>query len=408
MKKVVWPLAVALLAASAAQAQQRRITDLAQAWVPEYRVEANFVGSSIDDKKFEGEHGNRMSLKEAGIGLRSYVDPHFRLDVVISGEESAEGSEFGLEQAQITWLDAPGGVEVRLGKFQTSFGEYNDDDPDEHPQVTAPELITAYWGEDDGYTDSGVSMNVYIPNPWDWSNILWLGIFNGENEAAFHGGGKRGPVYFTRYEFFWELAALTGLELGVSYLGGPNQRDSEVDVAGTPTVFEVEGETRMFNVHFELDYRDPKAYLYSGFSFLAEYYQQTRSYEEDDDLTTAARTAGLDTDTDETTNGYYLLGQYSLNRNWAVGGRIDSAPLRLVEFEEGEEEGEEEEDDVAGAYTIFGDDGITAYSLMLSYYPSRFSTLRAQYTNKTIGDETVNEFWLQLQVLIGFERPDVF
>jgi hypothetical protein len=34
--------------------------------------------------------------------------------------------------------------------------------------------------------------------------------------------------------------------------------------------------------------------------------------------------------------------------------------------------------------------------------------MRAEFTNKQYGGESWNEVWLQLQVLIGFERPDVF
>jgi len=51
---------------------------------------------------------------------------------------------------------------------------------------------------------------------------------------------------------------------------------------------------------------------------------------------------------------------------------------------------------------------VEAGSLILSYHPSRFTTIRGQYTNKRIGGDNWNEVWIQLQVLIGFERPDVF
>ena len=411
MKSALVPLCIILLAAPAVYGQPRRITDLSQAWIPEFRVEANLTASRIDNDEFEGELGNRFSLKEAGVGLRSYVDPFFRFDFVFSGEEQAgeNGIEFtfGVEQAMVTWIAAPWGAEVRLGKMQTSVGEYNDDDPDEHPQVTAPDVILNYFGEDDGYIDTGINANIYVPNPWDLSQIFWLGVFNGDNPVAFHGGKERRPVYFTRYESFWELGALTGTELGLSYLAGSNSRTSVVGAES----FAVKGETRMLNIHWEFDYRDPKRYLYSGFSLLVEYYLQNRSYDKNSRLTTAASELKipLETETDESTSGFYLLAEYKLGRNWGVGGRLDSSPVLLVDFEDsGTDEESDGDAQRAGVYTIYGNKNQTASSFVVSYYPSRFSTLRFQYTNRHIDDVTVNEFWLQLQVLIGFERPDVF
>ncbi len=89
MTPVLFVLLFFVLSAQAVPGQPRRVTDLAQAWVPEFRVEANFTGSYIDNENYEGELGNRFSLKEAGVGLRSYVDPYFRFDFVFSGEEEA-------------------------------------------------------------------------------------------------------------------------------------------------------------------------------------------------------------------------------------------------------------------------------------------------------------------------------
>lgn len=410
MRRILLATGAILLAASLARAQPRTVQDYPGAWLPEFRVEANLVGSRIDNEDFQGELGNRMSVKEAGVGLRAYVDPFFRLDAVFSGEEGAGESEFGVEQVQATWIAAPLGTEWRFGKFQTSFGEYNDDDPDEHPQVTAPSIIENYWGEDDGYIDTGVNGNIYLPLPGADSHIFWLGAFNGENTVAFHGGAERRSVIFSRYEAFWQVGDISGVEFGASYLEGPNQRTREVELSGGNTgEFTVSGDTKMWNVHLEFDFSPGRRYLYSGFSLLGEYYWQRRGYDRNPDLETAVD-PDVSLDRRETTEGYYLLGEYRLGRNWGVSARVDRSPILLAEFEE-EGEGDEEGGIEAepGAYTIYHpEEQEEAYSAMISYYPSDFTSTRFEYRHRNIGEEEVNEYWLQLQVLIGFERPDVF
>jgi hypothetical protein len=381
---------------------------------PEFRVEGNVVGGIIDDpeRRADNENANRISVAEAGIAMRSYVDPFFQFDLEISGGEGFAGEtrtqEFGIGQAYATYLRDANGLWARIGKQPSSFGEFNDEDPDEAAVVTAPDAILNYFGEDDGYIDTGIEVNWNVPI-LDTSHIFWLGLLNGDNAVAFHDGAERKPVYFARYEVFFDAGELTGMEIGLSYLQGLNRRDAAFEDES----YKVRGVTRMANIHFELSHQDPVRYLYSGFEITGELFWQNRAYERNAGLDARASEAGLDPaafDLEETTLGWYLLADFKLGRNWGLSGRLQQAPVLLVEFEEDEGGGGDEEDDGgdAGPYTIYGDDTIDGVSLILSYSPSRFSTIRAEYSRKQIGEESWNEVWLQLLVLIGFERPDVF
>ena len=166
----------------------------------------------------------------------------------------------------------------------------------------------------------------------------------------------------------------------------------------------------------EFNYQPEVEYLYSGFQINGEWFHQTRGYFKNATMDAAAKADGLNRDREETTDGWYLTASYKLSRNWDTSIRLDQAPQLLAEFVEGDSApgtaGNEavEEDTPAGlgAYTIYGSESIQAVSLTLGYHTSRFATIRTQYTHKTLGDLDWNELWINLQVLIGFERPDVF
>ena len=384
---------------------------LASLFAPEFRVEGTISAMTADDNERLGENGNRFSVSEAGISMRSYVDPYFSFEIELAGGDALEDgqvqSEFGFKRAFAVYLRDENGIWARIGKMPTSFGEYNDGDPDELAEVTAPDVVLNYFGEDDGYIDTGIEANVNVPI-FDTSHIFWLGILNGDNPVVFHGGAERKPIYFARYEFFFDFGPLTGFEVTTAYIQGLNRRETEVN--GEP--FTVRGETRMANLHMDVDHQPARTYLYSGWTLIGELFWQQRDYEKNDALEAAAAAEGLDIadlDHKDDTWGFYLLGEIKLGRNWRAGLRADRSPVRLVEFSE---EPSGESGDSAGVpsqpYRIFGGDPVEAGSLILSYHPSRFTTIRGQYTNKRIGGDNWNEVWIQLQVLIGFERPDVF
>jgi hypothetical protein len=386
----------------------------ASLYSPEFRVEGNIVGALVDDADQRAGNGNanRISVAEAGVSMRSYVDPYFEFDLSISGGEGFEGesltSEFGIDQAFAIMLRDEWGFWARIGKQPTSFGEYNDEDPDEQPFVTAPDAIIQYFGEDDGYIDTGIEVNwnaVFLEH----SHIFWLGLLNGDNPVVFHNGVERKPVYFARYEFFHDFGPLTGFEFGLSYLRGLNRHLSEVG----NDVFIVRGETRFWNTHMEFNFQPAVDYLYSGFKINGEYFHQTRGYFKNADLNAASSAAGVSSKREETTDGWYVTAYYKLSRNWDTSLRVDQAPQLLAEFDQASAPAASKTGEVVrpaglGAYTIYGTDDIQAVSLTLGYHTSRFTTIRAQYTHKTLGSLDWNELWMNLQVLIGFERPDVF
>ncbi|MBI4608150.1 MAG: metal ABC transporter permease [Candidatus Rokubacteria bacterium] len=367
------------------------------ALLPEVRIEGNFIYNHTfrNRKRLEAELGeeradeeffarrNRFNFREVELGLRSAVDPFATFEGIISAQQTFGGDvEVELEEGILTLTRLPFRLGAKLGKFRTGFGEFNDSDPEEFPEVDPPNVITNLFGkEGDGWIDTGIRAEL----PFALGEVPFLlsaGIFNGDNEEAFHGGRAgffaRKPAYFGRLEAFFELGPAAAIELGAGFAYGHTR-----DEAGRPTL-----RSRIFNAHFEFDYRHPVFGLYRGFNFLTELYYTWRDRfieaELDDQEVIVGREV-LDR------YGLYALGELQLTRNWFVAGRFDYSQLP-----EREEIGPSRRIETAG-------------SAILSYKPSRFLTLRAQYKHSERNfAPTSDELFLQALFLLGYERPGPF
>ena len=431
---------------------------------PEMRVEGNFQGSYLAGglarrAEQEGFSNNRFNLREVEIGLRASVDPFAVLEAVISaqhlaeiefedGEEELEAppGEVEFEEAHLTFARLPFSLRGKLGLMRTSFGEYNDDDPDEFPQVDAPNIITQLYGDEgEGWKEPGVNVNYQFANPWSerMTHLLWFGLYSGENGTAFHRGQLTKPVWFTRMELFYEVAPRAGIELGLSYARGKrldnyfddmmngmldddddddddngharhdddDDDDDDDDNGNSPmgrgpiaaqdddddddddVVGALVGEfdSTLMNVHFEFDWQPRLYYRENSLAFLAElFYSSVERH-------------------DGTLNqfGGYALTQYALNGTFAIGARLDmvncpgfyNSLCANLGVEEGETLGIDE----------LKDRHEWAISPIISISPSSFLTLRAQYkhTYRSYAEDS-QEFLLQALFIIGYERSDVF
>jgi zinc transport system permease protein len=363
------------------------------ALLPELRVEGNFIYNhtfrnlrQLEAALGEEQSGeeffvrrNRFNFREIELGLRSAVDPFATFEGIISGQETFGGDvEIELEEGFLTFARLPFRLGAKIGRLRTTFGEFNDSDPEEFPEVDPPNVIRNLFGkEGDGWIDTGIRVEL----PFALGDVPFLlsgGIFNGDNEEAFHGGRAgflaRKPAYFGRLEAFFELGPAAAIEVGAGYAQGHTR-----DEAGRPTL-----RSRIFNAHFELDYRHPVLGLYRGFNFLTELYYTWRDrFLEADEAIVGREIVDR--------YGLYALAELQLTRNWFVGGRFDYSQLP-----EREETGPPRRIETAG-------------SVILSYKPSRFLTLRAQYkhTERNFAKDS-DELFLQALFILGYERPGPF
>jgi zinc transport system permease protein len=363
------------------------------ALLPEVRVEGNLIGNYTFGRKrrtlerqlgeeVEGEEffvrRDRLNIREVEVGLRSSIDPFARFEAILSAEQRFDGDlDVGLEEGILTFGALPWRLEAKLGKFRTGFGEFNDSDPEEFPAVDPPNVIRHLFGVD-GWIDTGLAVTRRFGLTDTASVMLWGAVFNGDNEQAFHGGGAgmaRRPAWFVRGESFLELGDVTGFEVGLGYAQGRTR-----DETGRATLA-----SRIVNAHVELDHRGPVLLFPLGVNTLVEgfYSLRDRKVENPDEGVDRRETLGR--------LGFYALVEGQLTRRWSLGARFDHA-----ELPEREDTGPSIRRETAG-------------SVIVSFRPSRFLTLRGQYT-RTARNFAVDsdEIYLQALFTLGYERPGPF
>jgi hypothetical protein len=377
---------------------------------PEMRVEGNFVVNKTyglaRDTEREGFPSDRFSIKEVELGFRASVDPFAIFEAVIGGQrlvaveisdgEEREGleAEVELEEASLTLPRLPFRLQAKLGLMRSSFGEFNDDDADEFPEVDPPNVLVQLFGDEgEGWTDAGFNLNHQFGNPWSdkITHVLWFGLYSGENDTAFHGGEADKPVYFTRFETFFELGPRAGAELGLAFAAGKRnafrlaEENGNGDDENGQELLRGRLKTLLVNMHFELDWRPALFTQERGFGFLGEFFY--------------ARANRLQQKTVHSFGGYALT-EYQFSRRWAIGARFDAAMCPGF--------------DNSLCTRIASDTPVQdrfewAFSPILTFRPSRFLSFRLQYkhTDRNYAEDS-DEILAQALFIIGYERPEPF
>lgn len=384
---------------------------------PEMRVEGNVIGGSTwglsRDPEAEGFASDRVNLKEVELGFRAAVDPFAIFEAIVSGQHLLEiedgqrnvSAEVELEEAFLTLPRLPLGIQAKLGRFRTSFGEFSDSDPAEFPEIDPPNIVVHLFGDEgEGWTDNGFNVNYQVGNPWTptITHLLWFGLYNGDNDVAFHGGTVNKPVYFSRFETFFEVGPRSGAELGISFATGRGNalemvKVKEEDENGTAeedmtNAFDQvllrndAARVNLLNAHFEFDWRHPVLTLYRGFNVLIELFYSNTS---------------VDGGTHLEGEGGYALAEYLFTRRWSVGTRVDYVhscpgfPNSLCTRIESDKDIEDRRE--------------WAASGILTFKPSRFLNFRLQYkhTDRNYAEDS-DEILAQALFIIGFERPGPF
>ncbi len=163
-------------------------------------------------------------FKEAEIALQSVVDPYARAEFFLSIARDPESGKFGidLEEGYLTTLDLPAHLQLKAGKFRSSFGKINTLHPHALPFISIPNVYQNYLS-DEGLNDEGLSLSWLVPNPFEFYQELTIEATRGPAESP---SFVRSPVdrflYNGHLKNFWDLTDNATLELGLSGATGPN------------------------------------------------------------------------------------------------------------------------------------------------------------------------------------------
>lgn len=325
---------------------------------------ADFTSATRQDGTFAGRE-NRLFAHEVELGLFGRIDPYASAVVRLSaGEEPSQGGSSAreltvrLDEANATLLTLPWGTTVRFGVMRPRFGTLNTVHQDDLPQVDRPNVLARFFGEEELDGESGIEAFWVLPT--SIYHELSLGVFDGDNEAAFGRGSLRDPLVVGRWRTFFEFEERGGLQLDVSAATGTTADNHRNTVVGLGAKYKWIGAG-------------------SGFPVLT--------------LAVEALGGFRAVDTDVGGDGHverwggYAYAQYDFDRRWAAGLRGDWTELPV-------ERGRE-----------------WALSPYVQFRPSEFLRFRLQYKH-TEGSGAVerlaDEMFLQGSFILGAHPTERF
>ncbi len=279
-------------------------------------------------------------FQELEVALQSVVDPYARADVFLTFHPDGAG----VEEAYLTTLGLPAGLQIRAGTLKSPFGRMNQQHPHVWDFVGTP-LPMARLLAVDALEGPGVDVAWLAPVPW----FLELHLAYQDTVPGFETVGRRtGVAHLLQY---FDVAEGTTLGVGLSA--------ARLDEPGAGA------------------WRD----LYGADLFLKIRPPQGRAYLTLQGELFARRLSGLaDAGQDGTRLGGYLQALWRQNAYWGYGVRWEGAPA-------------------AGPGLSGAENRWTA---LATWYPSEFQRLRLQVSDDRLpGGSTGWEALLAMEFIIG-------
>ena len=311
-----------------------------------------FIGhNAVDDQP-------GLQLHESEVGLQAIVDPYARADFFLTF--GSERGDVGVEEGYITFLNLPGEILLKVGRFKGAFGKLNTEHVHVRLFADVPLNMTNLLGGDDGIEDAGLSVSRLVPMPAGIFMEATAQLFRGTSENLFTAHNRNDVEPLFHLKVYRDLTENTNLEVGGSWtrannLEGPGFKTSLTGLDAT------------------YRWKPLRRGLYRSLIVRAEWTLSQRE----------TPTGSVRAD------GYFVFAQYQLGRRWFVGARHD-------------------ESDHADDSTL-RDRG---NSVLLTFWPSEFSQIRAQARQNRYqtleGTKTANELLVQLQFSIGAHGAHTF
>ena len=284
--------------------------------------------------------------QESEISFQAIVDPYARADLFLSFSNSG----VDVEEGYITFLHLPWDLLVKAGKFKAQFGKINTLHLHVLPWPDEPLPMVNLLGSDEGWADEGVSVSKVIPLPGDTFSEIYGQVFTGDVENLFDAPSAGKIAWNTQYRVYRDFGDDNNLEVGASYGSGFNGVTTDTT-------------TSLQNFHMVYRWKPLQGRPYRQLIVRGEF---TRSVRQQVGPTQIA-------------TGYFASADYQIARRWFGGVRYEWSG-RAANAEQ-------------------HDRGV---STAISFLPSEFSVLRAEYRRRTYaGGIVANEGFLQIQYAIG-------
>lgn len=328
-----------------------------------------------------------FNLQNLELTLSGTVDPFFRAEGhLIFGFEDGE-SIVEIEEAFMSTLSLPYGLEIMAGQFFTRFGRINPQHPHTWDFADQTMINTLMFGGD-GLRNPGMHISALLPLPFYLELIGSVQNGKGETALSFlsstettfagrpileqtvHGGNDL--IYMGRLKSAADLSDTVSTIFGTSHLFGSN---------GTG----MDTKTRIHGIDFFMKWKPLKTH--HGWPFLTFQGEVMQRFYEAG--TTEVDGVPLPEETLET-KGFYIQSLYGFKRQWVGGIRYESANAT-----------DPSDPRTGDRWRI---------SPNITFYPSEFSKLRLQYNYDKSDDlkDPVHAVFLQYEFLIGAHAAHIF
>ncbi len=185
---------------------------------PEISVSGDMVASFTNQK--DVRKTTDISMRAWELSIQSYLDPFskFKSTIPVDADGNVE-----IEEMYFTRYNAFGEINLDLGKFRQQFGVINRWHGDAIDQINYPLPIQYILG-DDGLAQTGMSVDLPLPEMGDSTQILTLQITEAQNEHLFGGETMGNPSMLFHYKNYRDLDESSYFEFGLSGLFGWNDR----------------------------------------------------------------------------------------------------------------------------------------------------------------------------------------
>ncbi len=220
----------------------------------------------------------------------SDVDPYARAEIYVGGHPEGGEFHFGLGEAFIESLGLPYKLQVKAGKFRSSFGKINPRHPHSLPYIGLPLIYRRYLGPE-GLADTGVSVSWLVPTPF--YQELIVEVTSGPSNPSFAPDEGNRLLYTGRLRNFWDLSEASTLELGLNAASGANNLGLSSNLGGVDLTY----------IWKPLRYN-----TYNSFELQSEVFYSNRQIPLGQEINSW---------------GMYLMGKYQVARRWYLIGRYD-------------------------------------------------------------------------------------
>jgi hypothetical protein len=360
----------------AAAAEQPPVQSFPGILNPAISVIGNFMGRADDDNVFNDEGDaidDKVNLREVELDFRTAVDPYADAVVIAAFESEFPGEfEAGIEEGYITlkklpFVELPLGMKFKVGRFRPLFGKTNILHTHDLPSSFRPLPVEEFLGEE-GFVQSGVSTNFFIPTPWDVNSSLdaTVEIMDGGTIAL--SPQPESPIsYLGHLRYFRTFADAHNFELGWTGYFHPSGEG-----IGTAHAEAFD----FLYIWKPLRQGQWKSYIVGGELMFAP------------KLTAEAEDFFQEDANDETPLGFSIFNQYQFNRRTYAGVRYDATDTILN--------------------PDFQRKSITPY---LSYYFSEFLRFRVNYEHRWSDleeEDGRNSVFFELNWIFGSHPPEPF